>query len=765
MQAKNLIASVLLILFLVCSLAPLSLALTPEEVAQTALASTVLIVIQDNRGRSSLGSGFVIGEGQIATNAHVVEGVSSGTVKLVGSETEYAIDSILSSDRAHDLAIVEATGITASALSFGDSDTIQVGQNVYAAGNPQGLTGTFSSGIISAIRPEGNSLVADTILQMTTPVSPGSSGGPLLNVDGEVIGIVFSQVTRGQNLNFAIPVNFLKTLLATTTDESGLYILDPNLHTKIVKALGKTLGSPITTAEMATLTSFTAKYGNIKDLTGLEHATNLTSLNLYANYIKDLSPLAGLTNLTSLNLYGNDFKDLSPLAGLTNLTSLNLKYNEITDISSLAGLTNLTMLNLWDNRIWDVSALEDLTSLESLFLGNNLILDLSPLVANTGLGTGDVVDLRINRALSDTSLNTHIPALRTRGVKVHRTYVYLSGPSIVTAGQTVTLDLNVENTVDLDRVKLEVDFRTTDSSIVSVAEGDFLKQNSGTTYFIPGRISSNKAEEIEILHLTDGGVSGSGVLASITFKGHTIGYGFIHFDVELLTPSSEAIPHIEQSFFFLEVVASWDINGDGEVNVTDLLIVAQKMGDYDDAADLDGDERVTVEDFVIVASHLGETVTSEAPSVVTRSSVSHATIQKWIDMAHAANDESLAFQRGIANLERLLNTTRPNVTALLPNYPNPFNPETWIPYHLAHAADVTLTIYDTKGVVMRQFDLGHQPAGYYTDKTQAAYWDGRNNLGEPVGSGVYFYQLQVENSRSETGAGDFSATRKLVILK
>ena len=221
MQPKNLTITVLLSLFLLCSLPPLSPALTPQEIAQTALGSTVLIVITDTLGRSSLGSGFVIGEGQIATNAHVIEGVSSGTVKLVGQNTAHAIDSILAIDRAHDLAIIEATSASRrSALSLGDSDTVQVAQSVYAAGNPQGLTGTFSSGIVSAIRPEGNDLVADTIIQMTVPVSPGSSGGPLLNTDGEVVGVVFSQVTSGQNLNFAIPVNFLKTLVATTTDEN-----------------------------------------------------------------------------------------------------------------------------------------------------------------------------------------------------------------------------------------------------------------------------------------------------------------------------------------------------------------------------------------------------------------------------------------------------------------------------------------------------------------------------------------------------------------
>ena len=98
----------------------------------------------------------------------------------------------------------------------------------------------------------------------------------------------------------------------------------------------------------------------------------------------------------------------------------------------------------------------------------------------------------------------------------------------------------------------------------------------------------------------------------------------------------------------------------------------------------------------------------------------------------------------------------PIETVLLGNYPNPFNPETWIPYHLGKAADVTLTIYDTKGVLVRRLDLGRQAAGYYTDQTKAAYWDGRNESGESVASGIYFYQLT---------AGDFSARRKMVIVK
>ncbi len=107
-------------------------------------------------------------------------------------------------------------------------------------------------------------------------------------------------------------------------------------------------------------------------------------------------------------------------------------------------------------------------------------------------------------------------------------------------------------------------------------------------------------------------------------------------------------------------------------------------------------------------------------------------------------------------LEQLLETLRPTETVLLANYPNPFNPETWIPYRLAHATDVQVTIYDTKGVVVRRLDLGHQPAGNYTNRSKAAYWDGRNESGESVTSGVYFYQLR---------AGDYTGLRQMVIVK
>jgi hypothetical protein len=98
----------------------------------------------------------------------------------------------------------------------------------------------------------------------------------------------------------------------------------------------------------------------------------------------------------------------------------------------------------------------------------------------------------------------------------------------------------------------------------------------------------------------------------------------------------------------------------------------------------------------------------------------------------------------------------PKETALHPNYPNPFNPETWIPYQLAAPAEVALTIYDMIGQMVRRLAVGHQAAGLYQSRNRAAYWDGRNQRGESIASGLYFYTLR---------AGEFTATRKMLIRK
>lgn len=183
---------------------------TPQEIARKAFGSTVLLVMEDANGQSiSLGSGFFVRDGEIATNLHVIEGADRGYAKLVGEKTKYDIEGITAVDSERDLVILKILATGSRELSLGNSNDVQVGESIYAVGNPLGLEGTFSQGIISSIREVGN----DKLLQITAPISPGSSGGPVLNSRGEVVGVSVATFKGGQNLNFAIPSNYLKTLL------------------------------------------------------------------------------------------------------------------------------------------------------------------------------------------------------------------------------------------------------------------------------------------------------------------------------------------------------------------------------------------------------------------------------------------------------------------------------------------------------------------------------------------------------------------------
>jgi hypothetical protein len=182
-----------------------------QEIAKKAFSSTVLLVMEDANGQPlSLGSGFVVRDGEVASNLHVVEGAAKGYAKLVGQKAKYDIGGIVAVDPERDLVLLKIPFSSAPTLFLGISDAVQVGETVYAVGNPQGLEGTFSQGIVSSIREVGT----DKLLQITAPISPGSSGGPILNERGEVIGVSVATFRSGQNLNFAIPSVYLKELLS-----------------------------------------------------------------------------------------------------------------------------------------------------------------------------------------------------------------------------------------------------------------------------------------------------------------------------------------------------------------------------------------------------------------------------------------------------------------------------------------------------------------------------------------------------------------------
>ena len=213
-----------------------------------------------------------------------------------------------------------------------------------------------------------------------------------------------------------------------------------------------------------------------------------------------------------------------------------------------------------------------------------------------------------------------------------------------------------------------------------------------------------------------------------------------------------------------------DVNNDGVVDVTDLVLVASNFSETGIGiiGDVNADGVIDIFDLVLVAKRFGEDV-SAAPlnrqSIINNRRLSivntrvHTTrIQQAISELESYPDQSPFIRLVTDYLRAYLTKTTPTVleTKLLANFPNPFNPETWIPYHLAHDADVMLTIYDTKGVVVRELNIGHQPAGLYTDQAKAAYWDGRSETGELVSSGVYFYRFRAE---------DYVAYQRMAIVK
>ncbi len=262
-------------------------------------------------------------------------------------------------------------------------------------------------------------------------------------------------------------------------------------------------------------------------------------------------------------------------------------------------------------------------------------------------------------------------------------------------------------------------------------------------------------------YLADGVGSGDGTLSTRTFKVLDVKPSTVSISGHLT--GSDGIAYIPtfESAEILEPIFG-DVNRDGVVDISDLVLIGSSFGQQVSAgsgnpADVNEDRIVNIVDLVKVAGAIS--AGAAAPTVLSRElegAPTRADVQEWLTQAQQLNLTDATSQQGIYFLKQLLAALTPKKTSLLPNYPNPFNPETWIPYQLAKPADVTLTIYAVDGKLVRKLELGHQPIGIYQHRSRAAYWDGKNNVGESVASGVYFYTLT---------AGKFTATRKMLIKK
>jgi S1-C subfamily serine protease len=294
-------------------------------IAKKVMPSVVLIVAEDGNGQMlGLGSGFFISKNVVATNFHVIEGSSRGYIKLLNGQKKINIDGIVGVDKVHDLALL-SVNYDSPLLFLGEFDSVEVGQNIYAVGNPKGLEGTFSQGIVSSIRE----MESEKVLQITAPISPGSSGGPVLNNKGEVIGVSVATYRDGQNLNFAVPSSYLKTLIKNKTELVSIKSISAPASSSVMKKIGDKITDGVIGGQLTWDHSYQGKYSfsvrnnlreNIYDLTIV-----VIFFDLQGNIIE--SKIVGYNN-TVLSGLAKRVTDLDIDNSVQRLTSLKYPFSE-----------------------------------------------------------------------------------------------------------------------------------------------------------------------------------------------------------------------------------------------------------------------------------------------------------------------------------------------------------------------------------------------------------------------------------------------------
>ncbi len=537
----------------------------------------------------------------------------------------------------------------------------------------------------------------------------------------------------------------------------------------------------------------------ISDITPLANLKKLKGLWISENVGFSLAPLAGLNHLETYHSWGTPIYDLSGLANLPQLRTIDICGGGISDLTPLAGATGLRELYLAGNEISDVSPLAGLVSLERLVLRHNNIVDMSPLAAlaeRIPIGWSD------NPGFDEGAAVHNYHGSPPAGPKIEGPWLW----ALVPAFQLDDRDLLAEVTRGAATEVKVATFGATEGKAVGGSKwrahalsptGDnninemtaALGWGSGGEIYdhvVYGSISLQSPREQTTTMLV-----GSDDAVKVWLNGKLVHQALVGrgadnyqdaFSVSLKRGTNVLLVALDNhahggfsGFFGFEAgteytvnapdarivvsVPAWDVNRDGQVSVLDLIMVGQAFGKsvaLNRQTDVNRDGKINIADLVLIAQHI-DGASAAAPSILAMDSgLTPAMVQAWIKLAQLETDGSVAFREGIARLQQILATLRPEATVLLPNYPNPFNPETWIPYHLSEPGRVTVWLYAVDGRLIRTLDLGYQASGRYEERSRAAYWDGKNALGEPVASGIYFYTLT---------AGDFRATRKMLIRK
>ena len=585
---------------------------------------------------------------------------------------------------------------------------------------------SLNSNQVSDLSALANLTNLDTLELKSNQVSDISSLSGLTNLThlhlkGNQISDIsaLASLTNLQNLDLSenqiadfSPIELFVNGLVTFRKDGQTFppvdIPDAPLRSAIEKALSKNAGDTINAVEMAKLTSLNAANSGIVDLTGLEKAVNLTALNLHSNQIVDVSPLANLTKLTSLVIHLNHIADFSPITDLLSTlgpasTHLPQAFLEVPDPQLYQLLCDLVDLPGFGCQI-DRGAVANLTSLDA---SNRGIIDLTGLEAAAKLET---LNLSGNQ-IKDVSPLAGLTNLENLDLSGNRITDFSAIAGLVDGLTTYNIAGQVKP------------FSLPDANLRSAVEAALGKSAGDTiTEADMARLQSFGVQNAQISDLT--GLEAATNLVWLFLDGNSI------TDLSPLSGLSNL------SLLSLTQNDISDVSPLSEVtSLRYLLLDKNRITDFSPIEDIVGN-------LLYYSNANQKDGAAGAPQTDGFSKILlPAELLEMLDAELAAELEALF---------------RPERTALLANYPNPFNPETWIPYELANAAEVSVSIYSTQGHLVRQLELGHQDAGIYRSRSRAVYWDGRNAFGERVASGIYFYVLM---------AGDFAATRKMLILK